>query len=60
MIIFFVIIIKASRDYAGPYGADYPHARIGHSASMIAADSLLMYGGCLRYYLKFDQILKEF
>jgi hypothetical protein len=27
----------------------YPHARYGHSTSMLTDNHLLLYGGCLRY-----------
>ncbi len=42
------LLFEDFHDYAGPFGADYAHARYGHSATMIAPDVLLLFGGCLR------------
>jgi hypothetical protein len=46
--LFLFSMMKDFHDYAGPFGADYAHARYGHSATMIAPDVLLIFGGCLR------------
>jgi hypothetical protein len=33
------------------YSPAYPHARYGHSTSLLTENYLLLYGGCLRYYI---------
>lgn len=32
---------------AGPFGYNYPHARMFASSAMISPDELIIYGGCL-------------
>ncbi len=33
------------------YSPAYPHARYGHSTALLSDNHLLLYGGCLRYYI---------
>lgn len=42
------IKIQVNTDFgAGPFGANYPHARMWASSTMVSQDELLIHGGCL-------------
>ena len=38
------------------YSPAYPHARYGHSTTLLTENYLLLYGGCLRYYIITEDI----